>query len=325
MLWVTWRQHRVELFAAVLLLLATAIPLLVTGVAMHHEYRSDGIAACVADPTSRAGCAQLVDQFVSRHAEWGNRLIWVAFLPALAGVFIGAPLLAREFEHGTWRLALTQSVTRTRWLSGKIAVVGMGLMIVAAAFAGLFTWWRAPLDDIAGRLHTAAFVVAMPSLPSVTLFAFAAGALAGALIRRTIAAMATTLVAFVAVRIPIEEYLRPHYLRPRTRIVDPATHAGPGGLPSTDWTVNTGLIDSSGHRLSEHQQSAIVHQVYGTTGTIRIGGDPLERYLVDHGLRHYIEYQPNSSFWAFQAIDSVWFLGTAAILLAITVWLVRRA
>ena len=35
-------------------------------------------------------------------------------------MFWGAPLLAREFETGTFRLAWTQSVTRTRWLAVKL-------------------------------------------------------------------------------------------------------------------------------------------------------------------------------------------------------------
>ncbi|MGH3881549.1 MAG: hypothetical protein ACRDSK_31370 [Actinophytocola sp.] len=83
--------------------------------------------------------------FLDRHTEWGNRFVWASFLPALAGVFIGAPLFAREFEHGTWRLAVTQGVTRTRWFTTKIALVGTGVAGVAGLCAALFTWWRTPL------------------------------------------------------------------------------------------------------------------------------------------------------------------------------------
>lgn len=211
MLWVTWRQHRAELLVAIALLAAAAVPLIVTGSVVHGRYQSDGVAACVADPASRTGCDVLVDAFLRRYGEWGNRFIWVAFLPALAGVFVGSPLLAREFEQGTWRLAFTQSATRTRWLAVKLTLVGAGVAAVACAFAVLFTWWRAPLDQIGGRLHTSAFVVAAPSLPSVTLFAFALGVLAGALLKRTIPAMAATLATYLPARIFMEEYARPRY------------------------------------------------------------------------------------------------------------------
>jgi len=324
MVWVTWRQHRVEILVAALLLAAVAVPLIVTGMAMHRDYTAGGVAACVTDPSGHRGCAQVVDQFVQRHTEWANRLIWVLFLPALAGVFIGAPMLAREFEHGTWRLAFTQSVTRTRWLAAKLSITAVAVAAVAAGYAVLFSWWRAPLDEIGGRLHTSAFVVAAPSLVAVTLFAFAVGVIAGALLRRTIAAMAATLAAFVAVRVTMEEYARPYYLTPRVRVTDPALAADTGWRPDTDWTVAEHWVDASGRRLSEGEEREIVQQIYGDGTAVYGPGSPVERYLAEHGLRHYSEFHPNSGFWPMQAIESAWFLAFAAALLAAAVWIVRR-
>jgi hypothetical protein len=322
MLWVTWRQHRVELLVAALLLVVVAVPLIVTGLSLHAEYTADGVEACVTQP--RDGCAVIVDQWVARHTEWGNRLAWVAFLPALAGVFVGAPLLAREFEQATWRLAFTQSVTRTRWLVTKLALVGGGIAVVAGAFAALFTWWRAPLDDIGGRLHTASFVIAAPSLMSVTLFAFAVGVLAGAMLRRTIAAMAVTLAVFGVVRIGMEEYVRPHYyLAPLVRITEPAASSGPRWPPVTDWTVESGWIDAAGRRLSDSEESAITREIFGGARPVPRSG-AVEQYLAEHGLRHYTEYLPNSSFWTLQVIESLWFLGFTAILLTAAIWVLRR-
>ena len=324
MWWLTWRQHRAELLIGALLLALVAVPVIVTGVAIHHEYQADGIAACVADPAGRGGCPQLVARFVDRHREASNRLIWVAFLPGLAGVFVGAPLLAREFEHGTWRLAFTQTVTRTRWLTAKLAVVGAGSVAAALAFAALFTWWRGPFDAIEGRLRTSAFVVAAPGLCAVTLFAFAVGVFAGALLRRTIPAMGMTLAAFLAVRIPMEEYARPHYRAPLVRITDPVTQPATTGPRSTDWTVATGWVDRSGRVLSSGEEADIIHQVYSDGHAVYGSGTPVERYLVEHGLRHYTEYQPGGRFWSLQAIESAWFVGFAVVLLAGSVWLVRR-
>lgn len=54
-------------------------------------------------------------------------------------MLIGAPLIARELEHGTWKLAFTQTVTRTRWLTVTLAVVGLGVLVLASAFTLLFT------------------------------------------------------------------------------------------------------------------------------------------------------------------------------------------
>ena len=51
-------------------------------------------------------------------------ILLLLVVPAIIGIFWGAPLVARELETGTYRLAWTQSVTRTRWLAVKLAVVG---------------------------------------------------------------------------------------------------------------------------------------------------------------------------------------------------------
>jgi hypothetical protein len=324
MWWLTWRQHRVELLIAAALLALVAVPMVITGLALHDEYQSDGIAACVADPASRAGCAELVASFVDRHRQASSRLIWAAFLPALAGVFVGAPLLAREFEHGTWRLAFTQTVTRTRWLTAKLAIVGAGAVLVAIAFAMLLTWWREPLDAIEGRMRAPAFMVAAPTLAAATLFAFALGVFAGALLRRTIAAMGVTLAAYLAVRIPMEEYGRPNYLTPLVRITDPETTPTERAPRGTDWTVHTGWVDRSGRVLSDGEEGEIVHKVYSEGPTAYGSGTPIEAYLAEHGLRHYTAYHPGSRFWTLQAIESAWFLGAAVVLLALSVWLVRR-
>ncbi|GAA2631460.1 ABC transporter permease [Dactylosporangium fulvum] len=325
MLWLTWRQHRAELLVAALFLALVAVPLLVTGVAMHDEYRTGGVAACVADPAAHTGCGPLVDRFLGRYREWGSRLMWAALLPAVVGVFVGAPLLARELEQGTWRLAFTQSVSRTRWLLTKLALVGAGVAVFTAAFAALCTWWRGPLDAIGGRLRSASFLVAVPSLTSAALCAFAVGVLAGVLLRRTVVAMGATLVVFLTARLSMEEYLRPHYREPLVRITDPATRpeATDTGA-STDWIVHNSWIDRTGHLLSADEEAAAVRQVYGGTDAVRGSGTPMEQYLLDHGLRHYTEYHPDSGFWTFQLVETACFLGAAALLLAATVMTIRR-
>ena len=55
----------------------------------------------------------------------------VVVVPALIRLFWGAPLVSRELETGAFRLAWTQSVTRTRWLAVKLAAAGLAAMAVA--------------------------------------------------------------------------------------------------------------------------------------------------------------------------------------------------
>jgi len=76
--------------------------------------------------------------------------------------------------------------------------------------------------------------------------------------------------------------------------------------------------------LTEQEEAAIVREVYGGAQAVYGDGTPFERYLRDHGLRHYAEYHPDSGFWTFQLIEAAWFLGLSAVLFAVTAWVVRQ-
>ncbi|WP_062430684.1 ABC transporter permease [Herbidospora daliensis] len=319
MLWVTWRQHRAALLTGLFLLAAVTVPTLVSGFAMHEEYRAAGIAACLTDPEARAGCAQLLDQFTAHYGQWGNRMIWVTFLPALIGAFVGAPLLAREFENGTWRFAFTQGVSRTRWLLTQLTVVGAAAAVLALACSVLFTWWRGPLDAMSSPMRTAAFTVS-PGLVALTLFALALGLFAGVLLRRTVIAMGLTLAVYLTVRITLEETLRPHYLSPLVRT---DAQKAADALPPTAWVVDEGLITTAGNRLSDGDERKILQQVYDGD-TVREGGAALERYLAEHGLRHYTEYHPADRYPIMLIIEIGLYLGLAFALFAAAAYLVRR-
>ncbi|HYN94259.1 MAG TPA: transporter [Pilimelia sp.] len=322
MLWLTWRQHRAELAGAAILLALAAVPLILTGHTMRAAF--DGVAGC-AGAAPGGACADRLNAFLGGYADWGRQLTWVLLLPAAAGVFVGAPLLGREFEHGTWKLAFTQTVTRTRWLTAKLALVGLGVVAVAAAFTAVFTWWRAPLDAVGGRMAPEAFNVEGVNLPAAALFALAAGTLAGVVLRRTVSAMAVTLVAFVAVRVPVELYARPRYQAPVLLTADPVTDDDAGwiGAPS-DWVIGDGYLDGTGRRLSEQEELGIISEVYGDGTSVYGPGTAIERYLAEHGLRHYTEYHPASRFWTFQLIEAGLYAGLAGLLLGAAVWLIRR-
>ena len=55
--------------------------------------------------------------------------------PALIGIFWGAPLVTRELEAGTFRLAWNQSVTRARWMAVKLGLIGLAAMATAGCSA----------------------------------------------------------------------------------------------------------------------------------------------------------------------------------------------
>lgn len=322
MVWLTWRQHRAEVLGGLVLLAALAAVLLGTGLPMHTAYTDQGVAACVAGGGRAAGCDTLLEQFTSRFVGLGDLVTLLTVLPALAGVFIGAPLLGRELEHGTWRLAWAQGVTRTRWLAVKLALLTAAVTALAVGFTALFTWWRGPLDGIQGRFDGAAynFEGVVPTASAV--FAFALGTLAGTLARRTIPAMALTFFGYWLVWLPLVLVGRPRFLAPLVRTLDPGTDAakataGRGALGAgRDWILDSGLIDRAAHRLTLAQETAVLRAA-------RQADDALA-YLHQHGIRSLEVYQPGDRFWTFQLIEAGLLLALAAVLLAIAVWLVHR-
>ena len=141
--------------------------------------------------------------------------------PAIIGIFWGAPLIARELETGTCRLAWNQSITRTRWLAVKLTLIGVAAMAVTEALSLLQAWWAAPIGKAVGLGGSASLVsegrfgyFVFPSHGITPLgyaaFGFALGVTAGLLIRRAIPAMAVTLAIFAAVQVATPLWIRPH-------------------------------------------------------------------------------------------------------------------
>src|SRR5487761_2753111 len=211
MAWVTWRQHRIALAGVAVFLGALAVCLWLAGLKTHHAYAAL-VAAC--RPVASVACGGMSTSFIGTNGFLSNGLILQA-VPALIGAFAGAPVLAREFETGTFRYAWTQSFGRTRWTVAKLAPLAVAVTAAAATFSVLFTWYYQPIIGAGGGdsspLTPTIFDLRGVVLPAWTLAAFAIGALAGILIRRVTPAMFATLAIWAALAFLTGAFLRPHY------------------------------------------------------------------------------------------------------------------
>jgi hypothetical protein len=188
MTWLAWRQFRTQALVTLGLLAALAVLVIVTGLHLRDVYDSLGGAHC----TARKDCAELTAHDRTLASLLGPALLAI---PALLGMFWGAPLVARELESGTFRLAWTQSVTRRRWLSVRVALVGVAALAVAGVASWLVTWWFAPLDAVnLNRFDPSVFTTRGVVAIGYAGFAFALGVAAGALTRRTLPAIGATLL-----------------------------------------------------------------------------------------------------------------------------------
>jgi hypothetical protein len=144
--WVTWRQHRLALAGVAVLLGGVGLYLLITGLKIHSAYRA--VTSC--HPQQSAICQVTYHPFVNYHQTAVDVLLMLLAVPALVGVFVGAPLLARELETGTFRFAWTQGCGRLRWAVAKLALLAIAVTAAASAFSLLFSWYYQPF--FAGRL-----------------------------------------------------------------------------------------------------------------------------------------------------------------------------
>jgi len=57
---------------------------------------------------------------------------------------------------------------------------------------------------------------------------------------------------------------------------------------------------------------------------VKPSAETVAQCLTQHGYTLWAHYQPASRFWAFQGIEAGWLLTLSALLIAATVYLVRR-
>jgi hypothetical protein len=318
MAWVTWRQHRIALAGVAALLGAPAVYLWLTGLQAHHAYA----AAIACHPASSGICGGLMGYFLSAYNNTAQlTAALLQAVPALIGAFVGAPVLARELETGTFRFAWTLGFGRDRWTLAKLVPLAVAVTAAAGAFSVLFSWYYQPFfadGDLVPvvPLEPAVFDLRGVAFAAWTLAAFAIGALAGMLIRRVVPALAATLAAYAGLALIVGLYLRQHYLTPLVtrNLVNP---------PASAWIISQQWYAKGGQPVSTSALSQILQQ-----GAPQLGGSPqspdVKQYLIQHGYTLLTTYQPNSRFWPFQWIEAGWLLALSVLLIAATVWLVRR-
>jgi hypothetical protein len=353
MIWLTWRQFRPAAIAAGAALIALAAALAATRPALLSLYASAHLPAC-----HTACAANARNFFFSVQGSYTGKIFWLGLgimylVPALTGLFWGAPLIAREFESGTFRLAWTQSVTRARWATVKLVLIGGAAILTAGLASLLVGWWSSPLYQAANQAGPNSLSVSHLSstLFSTTgivplgyaAFAFAVGAAAGLLLRRTLPTMAVTLAVFVAIQVLVPMFVRPRLIPPvQTTLAASTVQLGAGfvhdgglfffqvagisGQPGA-WILGDRFVGAAGQTVTRLPSACFgLLPGSGAPGTKAAGSgaDPLASCLSRHGVRVVVSYQPASRYWELQSAETAVYLVLAAGLGGLCYWAVRR-
>ncbi|MCK9898243.1 ABC transporter permease subunit [Frankia sp. AgB32] len=349
MIWLTWRQLRVQAATILGALAVLAVGLAATGPRLAH------LSAAAAD--------DFLDQAGNDRADSWVYLVGVLAvlaLPAIIGVFWGAPLVARELDAGTHQLAWNQSVTRTRWLVTKLGLTGLGAMVATGALSLAVTWWCAPIDRAVAAGHgNGGLLTQARMLPPIfdargivpigyAAFAFALGVAVGILVRRTVPAMAVTLAVFIAVQIAVPLLVRPHLVAPsRSEVAITGSTLqgfrgsgppGPGGhidglMVEFDrpgaWRLSAETVDADGHvvrTLSSSLADCMPPPVDAPPSRASVT-DPRQACATELAARDYRQrftYQPASHYWPLQGVETGMYLAVALGLAGLSCWRIRR-
>ena len=294
MIWVTWRQHRPQALTALAAFAFVAVYALVLGLWMRSTFDADAIGTCLAR-SGGAGCGGTITSFM--HSVQGGAAVplnlVLLVVPGVLGATVGAPLLGQELERGTWQLAWTQTVPRTRWLVAKLGLVIAALAVFGVALTAVVAWSWSPLDQVSIRTQPPQFVVEGLALTCSLLCAFGLALLAGLLLRNTIGAMVAGYFAWdvcLGIVILLTGPLQPFSA---TKVIPCAGAACAAASTNSVPPVTGNLGD----------------QVNSVT--------PAAGHLV-------VSYVPASAFWPLQFVAGGIFVAIALSAAGAAVWLLQR-
>jgi hypothetical protein len=328
MIWLTWRQFRSQalvIYGAVLVLIAL---LALTGPALAHLSGTAGT------------------RFLSEVDGIDSDLYIVASLallalPALIGMFWGAPLITRELDAGTQRLIWTQT-TRTRWLVTKVAIIGLAAVAAAGLLSFAVSWWASPIDTaiadrtsvpgpgyfIFPRLSPEMFGARGIAPLGYAAFAFLLGVTFGVIVRRTLPAMALFLASYGITQVFMSVVVRPDLISP-SRLTTPVSAANflnlnfRGNLTVTvasrgAWGTGEQTINAAGHAVPvpAWMSSCIMRSSGGMTACFT--------RFTRLGYRELVTFQPASHFWMLQGAETAIYLALAVALAGVCTWWIRH-
>lgn len=345
MTWLTWRQFRAAALAMSALVIAAFITLVLTGPHIAHLYTVSHLGRCGLPgdcATDRNAFFNAIKTDGSAPVIYFAGIAVLYLVPALLGLFWGAPLAARETETGTLRLAWTQSVTRRRWLTVKLSVGVTGAVVLAAMLSWAVTWWSSPIDKAAqlpGDTGTAlpnhfnpVVFGARGVVPvAIAVFGFLLGVTSGLLLRRTLPALAATLVILVAVQTAVPMAVRQNYAAPDRATVPLVVDSRPGlelsaqgttfdvrmpvNLPGA-WVTSVSLVDATGTPFHGPAPQAC-QDVTGSPDACFTAINALH-------LRQAAMYQPGNRFGRFQGEEAALYAVMSVALAGLCFRRVRR-
>jgi hypothetical protein len=349
--WTIWRQHRAAIAGLLIVFAAFALRLIVTGIQTHLAYARYLQHHCLT--VQLPPCRPALLNQISADSWVFAKYTGVAVLPGLVGVFLGAPLVAREFETGAFRFSLTQGLSARRQLALKLLFLGAAVVVASALLGMLSMWDMAPHEHIARGGYAGLsywspvyFNSTVLTFPAWALLDLSLGVLAGVTIKRVVPAMAVTIVAIACVAAAGTSYaaghpgglysnllrVAPMAMRDRSAPFGHTMSSGfwprtvtkgllrppgpPGSIQVASWLTGPG-----GQRLSPRAAGSLLNKV---PEPVMRSVARSQAWVATRHISFWIGYQPASRYWLFQGAAAAILLALAAMASLIAVRLIGR-
>jgi len=331
MIRVTWLQHRFMVFGILGLFGGLAIYMLATYPAIHSLHAQWVTNGCPTRGANESTCMAVQSRLLDSEINLTAIDIVLHVIPVVVGMFLGAPLIAREFESGTYRFTWTQGMPRVLWFALKFTLLA-AVVVTAACLLGLFaTSYSVPFNAVSLMSHwqTGEFDVTGLTLGAWTLFSLALGVFFGALTKRVVSAMAVTgAVAGAAI---IAAYWKLDFqllalgakvmktvpsgsgYGPLNQFAQPGISKAPAG----SWLVKGWYTGPNGNVLTTHAEKMLTIHGFGESKTPGV-------WLAQHHYSYWVSYQPSSRFWYFEGTETVILVALALALAWGTSALIRK-
>ncbi|MEW2069063.1 ABC transporter permease [Streptomyces sp. NPDC007346] len=289
------RVHRRSLWAAgaILVLGIGIVAALLLWVAV-QRCPAENVAACDDDDMYVITTAQNASE--SLLSGGGTAILLLA---GLLGAFVAGPLVARELENGTFRMAWAQSVSPARWLAARLAVpaaLGVaGISVLCLVYRWGWNEIRAnPYASGLAWFSDSVFPGIGPVAIGYVLLGVAVGALCAVLIRRMLLSMAVTAVVLGVVMTGFG--IRRWMLWPADRLL------GRGYPGSGSWVTESGMLTASGEKLLWRDCDSS----FDAPGAV-------DCMTARGGVTHFTDYHPAAHFWPLQLVETGILLALAAL------------
>jgi len=187
----TFRLARFEVIAFGAVILALIVATILAAASIDAVRPPANCFSSTPDGMPIAGCEEALNAWYT--AQQGivglaaGLLIFIAFA---AGVFLGVPIVARELERGTTRLAWSLTPSRMRWCAARLVpifvVVAIATYVAGVAVDRFFAATN-PLDDMANSFTAFGFRGLL--IASRAIFIFAVAVAVGAIVGRVLPAI----------------------------------------------------------------------------------------------------------------------------------------